>query len=308
MKTLVALDQQKLTLFSWTNTNFVCNFTDLFLFMNKRAIMTKENRVTIKRINNIAQVRLNRPDKHNGLDMAMFRAIDKAIKTLKRDRTIRVIIVSGEGPDFCTGLDIKSVMKSVLNPVRLLFKIRPWRSNLAQRVSTGWKDISTPVIMAIHGRCWGGGLQIALGADIRIVTPDASLSILEGRWGLIPDMGGTLALRELITVDVAKQLVMTAAFIDGNKALELGLVTEVDEQPLEKAQQLAEVICQQSPDTVAAVKKLYNKSWHGIAGVALLRESYYQLKILLGKNSKIKSYNQSHDKSEQKSFVTRQRW
>jgi enoyl-CoA hydratase/carnithine racemase len=162
--------------------------------------------------------------------------------------------------------------------------------------------------MAIHGRCWGGGLQIALGGDFRIVTPDASIAIMEARWGLIPDMGGTIALRELVTKAVATELAMTGQIISGQQALSYGLVSHVEEKPLEKAQQMAELICQQSPDAVAASKKLYNKSWFGFSGFALARESYYQFKILLGKNSKIKAYNQTHQKDVQKVFVDRKPW
>lgn len=258
--------------------------------------------------NNIAYVRLNRANKHNALNLAMFDQIKKTIKILKNNRKIRAVIVSGNGDDFCTGLDVKSVMRSAIAPVKLLFKWHPWRSNLAQIVSTGWQQIPVPVIMVIEGRCWGGGLQIALGGDFRIATSNTSIAILEARWGLIPDMGGTLALRQLIRQDVAKELAMTGEIIDGTKALEIGLVSHLAELPMQKAIELAETLCQQSPDSVAATKKLYNKSWLGLPGIALARESYYQLKILLGKNSKIKAFNQTHEKQNAKEFVDRKKW
>ena len=165
-----------------------------------------EQRVIVEITNHIAHVKLNRADKLNALDMAMFIAIRSTIKQLRKNRTIRAVIVSGNGDDFCSGLDVKSIMKSPMSMVKLLFKALPWRANLAQVVSTGWQDIPAPVICAIHGRCWGGGLQIALGGDFRISTPDASISIMESRWGLIPDMGGTLALKELLSLDKAKEL------------------------------------------------------------------------------------------------------
>lgn len=265
-------------------------------------------RINIDIVDQIAHVCLTRAKKHNALDLEMFKAIDNTIKKLKKNRDIRAIIVSGEGNDFCTGLDVKSVMKSPLNALRLLFKWLPWQSNLAQRVSTGWKKVPVPVIMAIEGRCWGGGLQIALGADFRVAAPDASLSIMEAKWGLIPDMGGTLALRTLLNQDVAKQLAMTAQELTGEQAFALGLVTYVHEQPLQKAKQLAVQLCQQSPDAISAVKKLYNKSWWSRPGTALARESYYQFKILLGKNNKIKIFNQTHEETQQKQFVSRQDW
>ena len=268
---------------------------------------SNEDRVQVEIKDSIAHVYFNRAEKHNALDMKMFYAIRATINKLKKDRSIRVVIVEGRGEDFCTGLDIKSVMKSVTDPLKLLFKWLPWRANLAQYVSTGWKSIPVPVIMVIKGRCWGGGLQIALGGDFRIATPDTSIAIMEARWGLIPDMGGTLALKELLRLDVAKELAMTGEIIDGAQAFKYGLITHVDNNPYERAVKLADVICKQSPDAVAGTKKLYNKSWWSKSGFALARESYYQIKILIGKNSKIKAYNQTHDEKS-KNFVKRQNW
>ena len=270
--------------------------------------MTSTNRVEVEIKNHIAHVSLARPDKHNAIDLDMFQTIVDTIKKLKKNRSIRAVILSGQGPDFCTGLDVKSVLKSKKGPMKLLFKLNPWGSNLAQKVSTYWQKIPVPVIAAIHGRCWGGGLQIALGADFRIVTPDASLSIMEARWGLIPDMGGTLPLREHCRIDIVKELAMTGKLFDGNAAQNYGIATHVSDKPLEKAQQLADELCQQSPDTVAAVKKLYNKSWLSSAGSALMRESVYQLKIMMGKNMRIKTHNQTHEPEEHKNFDERKKW
>ena len=267
-----------------------------------------EPRVTIEITNNIAHVKLNRADKLNALDMAMFISIRNTIKSLRKNRDIRAVIISGSGDDFCSGLDVKSIMKSPMSMVKLLFKALPWRANLAQVVSTGWQDIPAPVICAIHGRCWGGGLQIALGADFRFATPDSSLSIMEGKWGLIPDMGGTIALRDLIAIDQAKKLAMTAETFTGEQALALNLITQVSLNPLADAQAFAESLLTQSPDALAANKKLYNKSWNGSKGSALFRESYYQIRILLGKNVHRKIYNQSHDAEQHKAFKPRKKW
>ncbi|GAW97790.1 MULTISPECIES: crotonase/enoyl-CoA hydratase family protein [Colwellia] len=273
--------------------------------------MTKpsiDKRIELQITDNIAHVRFNRAEKHNALDMPMFYAIRETIKRLQRDRSIRAVIVEGKGEDFCSGLDIKSVMKSAKAPLQLLFKWLPWQANLAQYVSVGWRKIPVPVIMVIHGRCWGGGLQIALGGDFRIAAPDSSIAIMESRWGLIPDMGGTVALKEIVNLDVAKELAMTGAIINGEQALNYGLVTHVDEDPYGKALQLAQTICQQSPDAVAATKKLYNKSWWSKHGFALARESYYQIKILLGRNRKIKTYNQLNQDKKPRAFINRQNW
>tara|TARA_R110002167_G_scaffold115262_1_gene289565 strand:- start:982 stop:1791 length:810 start_codon:yes stop_codon:yes gene_type:complete len=267
-----------------------------------------EQRVTVKIINSIAHVKLNRADKLNALDMPMFIAIRNTIKKLGKNRDIRAVIVSGNGDDFCSGLDVKSIMKSPTSMVKLLFKALPWQANLAQVVSTGWQNIPVPVICAIHGRCWGGGLQIALGADFRFATPDSSLSILEGKWGLIPDMGGTIALRDLIAIDQAKRLAMTAEMFTGQQALALNLVTEITATPLADAQAFAESLLSQSPDAIAANKKLYNKSWQGSKGWALFRESYYQIKVMMGKNMQRKVYNQTHDVEQHKTFLPRKKW
>lgn len=292
-----------LSLWYWSYHYYICRQ----ISEKPRTPMT-EQRVIVEITNHIAHVKLNRADKLNALDMAMFIAIRSTIKQLRKNRTIRAVIVSGNGDDFCSGLDVKSIMKSPMSMVKLLFKALPWRANLAQVVSTGWQDIPAPVICAIHGRCWGGGLQIALGADFRFATPDSSLSILEGKWGLIPDMGGTIALRDLIAIDQAKKLAMTAEMFNGQQALALNLVTQVTETPLADAQAFAESLLVQSPDAVAANKRLYNKSWQGSKGWALFRESYYQIRVMLGKNMQRKVYNQTHDAEQQKAFLPRKKW
>lgn len=235
----------------------------------------------------VAHIRLNRADKRNALDLGMFESIARAQKEAAKNRDLRAIILSGEGVDFCTGLDVKSMMGDRSAMLKLLWKWLPWQSNLAQLVSTGWRKIPVPVIAAVHGRCWGGGLQIALGADFRIVHPEASLSIMEGKWGLIPDMGGTLALRELMERDHAMKLAMTAEQVSGTEACELGLASGQDSDPLAVARSFANSLKERSPDAVAAAKKLYRKSWYGSPGMALARETFYQARILSGENQRI---------------------
>lgn len=270
--------------------------------------MSTSSRVAVKINNQIAYVSLNRPDKMNALDMAMFKAINNAIKSLRKDRSIRAVIVTGEGDNFCSGLDVKSMMKTATGPLKLLTKLNPWSSNLAQKVSTEWQKIPAPVITVIHGRCWGGGMHIALGADIRIAHTEASLSIMEGRWGLIPDMGGLLAMRQHCRIDLAKEITWTSELLTAEKAQQIGLVTHVSEDPLAMAEKMAAELIQQSPDAIAGVKKLYNKSWRGGKGTALMRETWYQLRTIFGKNSKIKTYNQTHEADKQKEFQPRKRW
>lgn len=244
-------------------------------------------RVTITIEDQIAQVRLNRADKLNALDLEMFRAIAAAQKQVAKNRSLRAMVLGAEGSDFCSGLDVKSLMANRKGSVALLAKWLPWQANLAQKVSTGWRRLQLPVIAAINGRCWGGGLQIALGADFRFVHPDASLSIMEGKWGLIPDMGGTLALRDLMQRDQAMRLAMTAEEFSATRGQELGLVTDISNSPWQDAITLAQQLSERSPDAVAAVKRLYRKSWQGRAGAALARETGYQLRIMMGANQHI---------------------
>jgi len=238
------------------------------------------DRVVVTIEDHVATVRLNRPEKRNALDLAMFRAIADAQKSLHHNRAIRAVVLCGAGIDFCSGLDIKSAMNDRRGMVTLLRKWLPWRANLAQRVGLGWRELPAPVIAAIQGRCWGGGLQIALGADFRIAAPDASLSIMESKWGLIPDMAGTLALRELIGRDQAMLLAMTAAEITGEEAFRLGLATAVSTDPQAAARELSGQLATRSPDAVNAIKRLYRKSWARGSGAALARETAYQIGVL----------------------------
>jgi enoyl-CoA hydratase/carnithine racemase len=244
------------------------------------------DRVLLTVDSDIARVQLNRPAKRNALDTAMFEAIVDAQKKLRRLRGLRAVILSGRGEDFCSGLDIKSMLTNRRAAARLMWKWLPWRPNRAQQVSVGWGDLPVPVIAAIHGRCWGGGLQIVLGADFRILHPQASLAVMEGKWGLIPDMGGTLAMRDLMPRDQAMKLAMTAELIEAGRALDLGLATAVCEDPAGAAADLAAQLLDRSPDALAAVKKLYRKSWRR-RGLVLARESAYQVRVMAGANQRI---------------------
>jgi enoyl-CoA hydratase/carnithine racemase len=245
------------------------------------------SRVKIEVNDQIAIVTLTRPDKHNALDMAMFHAITDAIKVIKRNKNVRAVVVKGEGNSFCSGLDVKSVMTNRANAVKLLWKWWPTQANLAQKVTIGWRQLSLPVIMVLHGKCWGGGMQIALGGDFRIAAPDCSLSIMEAKWGLVPDMGGTPALMENMALDQAMKLAMTAEVINAKQALDRCLITEISEQPLQQAMQLAEQLKQRSPDTNGQIKSMYQKIWNAKQGRILAAETFNQWKIILGKNQRI---------------------
>lgn len=249
----------------------------------------------MKRVNvhveqKIAVVRLSRPDKHNGMDMVMILELIATARALKRDRSLRAVIITGEGPSFCAGIDVKSMLGSgPAGAFKLLLPLlKPW-INRYQKVCMIWRELSVPVIAAIHGNCFGAGLQLALGADLRIAAPDARLSVMESKWGLIPDMAGSVLLRELLPRDVALELTYTGRVLDATQAQALGLVTHVADDPVAAATVLAAEIASRSPDAIAAAKHLFNKAWNGSEHTALAAERRWQLRMLLGKNQRVAS-------------------
>lgn len=244
-------------------------------------------RVQLTIDNDIATVSLNRPDKLNAIDMPMFQQLDRISRDLKKQKKVRAVIVKGNGSDFCSGLDVKNVLSSSKNAMKLLFKWLPGQPNMAQRVSVNWRKLNIPVIMVLHGRCWGGGMQIALGGDFRIAAPDTKMAIMENKWGLIPDMGGTLALRETIAVDHAMELSMTAKEIDAQQAHQMGLLTHISDDPMAHAMALAEELKNRNPDTIKHIKHFYQKAWHKNDRALLAGETLSQIKIISGKNQRI---------------------
>ena len=239
-----------------------------------------DQRVIIKYQDNIAIVTLNRPDKYNALDMAMFDAITATVAELKQNRSIRAVVLRGEGKGFCAGLDMVSVMKNPLNIHTLLKKPDNVASNLAQDVGYLWRSLPVPVIVVTHGSCFGGGMQIALGADFRYSTPDCRFSIMEAKWGLIPDMSLAVTLRELTRIDIAKELTMTGRVFSAEQALEYGLVTKICDDPLAQALAFCQELTARSPDAVMYAKKLLNDSWVSDDREALYFETRYQKKLL----------------------------
>ncbi|KPP99911.1 crotonase/enoyl-CoA hydratase family protein [Marinobacter sp. HL-58] len=245
------------------------------------------DRVLISIEDGIATVTLNRPDKYNGLDMPMFEAITRAARTLKKDRSVRAIILRGAGEAFCSGLDVKTVSKNPVNFLKLLIKPGRRISNLAQDVGYLWRDVPAPVIAVTHGYCFGGGFQVALGADFRFSTADCEFSIMESKWGLIPDMSLTVTLRELIPIDLAKELTMTARRFTGTEAKAMGLVSRVSDDPMAEAMAFAKELASRSPDAVAASKLLFNRSWNASDKAALDWETRLQKKVLGRANQRI---------------------
>jgi enoyl-CoA hydratase/carnithine racemase len=217
-------------------------------------------RVTVKITDGVADVRLARPEKRNALDPAMFAGLIAAGEQLKAEAGVRAVVLSAEGPDFCAGLDFGS-FEAMRGGERLSARTAlppgtgPARA-AGQRAAYVWTELPVPVIAAVTGNALGGGLQIALGADIRIVAPDARLSVLEIRWGLIPDMTGSQLLPELVGRDVAKELTFTGRVVSGTEAVALGLATRADPDPRAAALDLARAIAARSPHAVRAAKRL----------------------------------------------------
>src|SRR5690349_3737841 len=222
-----------------------------------------EQRVTVTITDGVADVRLNRPEKRNALDPAMFAGLVRAGEQLATEPGVRVVVLSGEGPDFCAGLDF-GAFQAMRDGERLslLADVPPPGDSPAQaagqRSAYVWAELPVPVIAAVTGNALGGGLQIALGADIRIVAPDARLSVLEIRWGLIPDMTGSQLLPELVGRDVAKELTFTGRMVSGTEAVTLGLAARTDPAPRAAALELARAIPARSPHAIRAAKRLLN--------------------------------------------------
>ncbi len=246
--------------------------------------MSSTERVQVEIADHVATVTLTRPDKHNALDLAMFEGIIGAAEQLSGESGVRAVVLCGEGPSFCSGLDVMSLMSSGRGIDGLTDPLRGEIPNWFQRAAYDWIALPVPVIAAVHGNCLGGGLQIALAADIRVATPDARLSVMEIKWGLIPDMSITRTLPRLVGIDVAKELTYTGRAFDGEEALRLGVVTHVEEDPVAAARSLAGEIAGRSPDAVRGAKRLFDEAWTGSAEETLGLEAEIQLALIGSQN------------------------
>ncbi|WP_392543542.1 crotonase/enoyl-CoA hydratase family protein [Oryzobacter telluris] len=235
----------------------------------------------------IAQVRLDRPDKLNALTLDTLEGLVATARHLARDRSLRGVVLGGAGDSFCAGLDFATVLA---NPPRVArsFVPNPFRgTNLFQEACWAWRRLPVPVVAAVHGHCYGGGLQIALAADLRMTTADAQWSVLEAKWGLIPDMSGVQALSQLVTIDVAKRLTMTGEVVSGSRAVELGLASEVHDEPFVAATRFLEEVATRSPDSVAATKRLFQRTWSSGDRRTFARERFEQARLLATRNTTI---------------------
>lgn len=247
--------------------------------------MSTTDRVIVNHIGAVAHVILNRADKRNALDQAMLEAIADIIEKLKGAHKTRAVVLSGDGAVFCAGLDFMSFAAMTQGDFGLNFEKRTHGdANLFQQVAVGWRDLPMPVITALHGVAFGGGFQIMLGADIRIAAPDTKFSIMETKWGLVPDMGGMALMPELTRQDVVRRLTYTAEVFDATQALNWGFVTELDANPVERAIELANQISTRSPDSIRTSKQLISKTWNADRAEVLLAESVAQKSVLGGDN------------------------
>lgn len=240
--------------------------------------MSEQQRVTVTVADHLATVTLTRPEKHNALDLIMIDQLIAAAERLAHDRGVRAVVLHGEGTSFCSGIDVAAVAAGGLDA--MADRVRGEVPNWFQRAAHRWLELPVPVIAAVHGACFGGGLQIALAADIRIAAPDARLSVMEVRLGLIPDMSITRTLPRLVSTDVARELTYTGRIVDGAEAHRLGLVTRLADDPLLAAHALADEIAARSPDAVRAAKRLYEQAWTGERAATLALEAELQLGLL----------------------------
>ncbi|MGB5622530.1 MAG: crotonase/enoyl-CoA hydratase family protein [Gammaproteobacteria bacterium] len=244
--------------------------------MNRRVTVSVEDRV--------ARVCLSRPDKRNALDLEMFEGIVRAASEVAKAEDIRAVILHGEGAGFCAGLDVAAFFSTPDAAQRLLERESGALTNLAQEVAWAWRQLPIPVIAALHGEVFGGGLQIALGADIRLVAPATRMSVMEIRWGLVPDMAGSRILPRLLRDDVARELTYTGRVVEAEEAVVLGLATRVCEDPLAAATDLATEIAGRSPDAVRAAKFLFEQAGLLDDRQGLALETRLQMSLLGGRN------------------------
>jgi len=253
---------------------------------------------SIRHPDDVVELQLARADKMNALDPAMFDALIAAGESLRNDRTVRAVVISGRGKAFCAGLDMASFQRmqegagsGVLGQgaagADLVVRTHGI-SNAAQQVAMVWRDVPVPVIAAVHGVAFGGGLQVALGADIRLVSPDTRMSVMEIKWGLVPDMAGMVLMRELARADVVRELTYTGRIFSGEEALQIGFATRLCADPLADALQMAHDIALKSPDAIRAGKRLLNGAASQTAAELLMAESVEQ-KALIGSPNQVET-------------------
>ena len=233
---------------------------------------------------NIATVTINRPEKKNAMSFKVVEELIAVAERVSKDKALRAVILNGAEGTFCAGIDLGDLNHPKNQVFAFWELVKPWQS-LFQRVCLVWRDVPVPVIAVLEGYCIGAGLQLALACDVRISRPDCKLSIMEAKWGLVPDMGLTPSAFGVVREDVLKELAMSARIVDAVEGEKLGLVSHCSETPLEDAQALAAEFAQRSPDAVLASKRVIN-AMHQQSAITLYKEKMWQLKMMMGRNRK----------------------
>ena len=257
-------------------------YSDAEMIRSGDMMQAMDERVALSLDDGVVEVRLNRPDKLNALDIPMFRAIAAAIAEVSGDPAVRAVVLSGAGRGFCAGVDLGALASAP--ELQDLLPRSHGDANLFQNIAWGWRTCPVPVIAAVHGVAFGGGFQLMLGADIRIATPDADLAMMEMRWGLVPDVAGIALLRGLVREDVARDIVLTGRRLSGSEAAALGLVTRLADDPRAAALALARQMAAASPDAMRAAKRLLNLPASTSARALLEAESAEQQALLASAN------------------------
>ncbi|MFK5634413.1 MULTISPECIES: crotonase/enoyl-CoA hydratase family protein [unclassified Ornithinimicrobium] len=241
---------------------------------------TAEDHVVCEVGDGVARVRLSRPEKLNALTLSMLDELVAVARAIGRDPEARAVVLSGEGGAFCAGLDLAAALRQP-RAIAARFVPRPWLgTNVFQEACWAWRRLPVPVVAAVHGHCLGAGLQLALGADLRVSAPDAQWSVREARWGLVPDMSGTRSLVEVVGLDVAKDLTLTARLLSGAEAHRLGLVTRVADDPLAAAEELVAEMVTHNREALGRAKRLLDGAVSSSPRRAFARERGAQLGLL----------------------------
>ena len=246
--------------------------------MNERVLLDVDDE-------GVARVRLNRADKMNALDPAMFDALRDVGARLQTMQNVRVVVLSGEGRAFCAGLDFGRFEKMSQADATVLpatdLRVRTHGlANAPQQVAWVWRSLPVPVIAAVHGVAFGGGLQVALGADVRMVDALTRMSVMEIKWGLVPDMAGIVLMSQLLRGDVVRELTYSGRIVLGPEAVQLGLATRLCDDPLAEALVLAQQIARSSPDAIRAAKRLLNSTLTASPAEILQSESDEQFRLI----------------------------
>ena len=243
----------------------------------------------------VAQVRMIRTDKMNALDSAMFDTLIEAGEVLYNMPGLRAVVLAGEGRSFCAGLDLTSMAQTDRHDSVPLTERTHGNANRPQQVAMQWRKLPVPVIAAVHGVCFGGGLQVASGADIRVIDPTARLAVMEMKWGLVPDMAGYALWKGMVRDDVLRELTYTNREFTGEQAGEYGFATIVDANPVARATAIAAEIANRNPHAQRAAKRLFNRYLESTTDEILMAESVEQT-ALIGSRNQIEAVRSQMEK------------